>query len=118
MGRKGGGMETTLVLALVIVVLGVALGVGLARFGGALPLVGPLLGEKPPRTTTGPVVVEGIKELDQLATVRWTESVPVTRETGGDVLDRLFSGEKVLVIATGNVEAGGDPRDPKRGDGR
>jgi hypothetical protein len=73
-----------------------------------LPIVGPLLGEKPPRTTTGPVVVEGIQELDQLATVRWTESVPVTRETGGDFLDRLFDGERVLVIATGEVEAGVD----------
>ena len=108
MGRKGGGLGTTLVLALVIVVLGVALGVGLARFGSSLPIVGPLLGEKPPRTTTGPVVVEGIQELDQLATVRWTESVPVTRETGGDILERLFSGEKVIVIATGKVEAGVD----------
>ena len=108
MGRKGGGVGATLVLAFAIVVLGVALGVGLARFGSLLPVVGPLLGEKPPRTTTGPVVVEGIKELDQLATVRWTESVPVTRETGGDILDRLFNGEKVLVIATGEVEAGVD----------
>ena len=108
MGKKGGGLGTTLVLALVIVVLGVALGVGLARFGETLPLVGPLLGEKPPRTTTGPVVVEGIRELDQLATVRWTESVPVTRESGGDVWERVFDGEKVLLIATGNVEAGID----------
>jgi hypothetical protein len=108
MSNKGGGLGTTLVLALVIVVLGVALGVGLARYGSLLPMVGPLLGEKPPRTTTGPVVVEGIQELDQLATVRWTESVPVTRETGGDILDRLFSGEKVLVVATGEVEAGVD----------
>jgi hypothetical protein len=107
-GNKGGGLGTTLVLALVVVVLGVALGVGLARIGSSLPIVGPLLAEKPPRTTTGPVVVEGIKELDQLATVRWTESVPVTRETGGDILDRLFSGEKVIVIATGKVEAGVD----------
>jgi hypothetical protein len=106
MSNKGGGLGTTLVLALVIVVLGVALGIGLARYGSALPVVGSLLGEKPPRTTTGPVVVEGIQELDQLATVRWTESVPVTSESGGDILDRLFSGEKVLVIATGNVEAG------------
>src|ERR687889_1038042 len=116
MGRKGGGMGTTLVLALVIVVLSVALGVGLARFGGALPLVGPLLGERPPRTTTGPVVVEGIRELDQLATVRWTESVPVTRETGGDILDRLFDGERVLVIATGEVEAGVDLGDISKED--
>ena len=108
MGSKGGGLGTTLVLALVIVVLGIALGVGLASFGSSLPIVGPLLGEKPPRTTTGPVVVEGIQELDQLATVRWTESVPVTRKTGGDVLDRLFNGERVLVIATGEVEAGVD----------
>ncbi|HYQ84270.1 MAG TPA: DUF4230 domain-containing protein, partial [Rubrobacter sp.] len=100
-----------LVLALVIVALGVALGVGLARFGSSVPIIGPLLEEKPPRTTTGPVVVEGIKELDHLATVRWTESVPVTRETGGDILDRLFSGEKVIVIATGNVEAGVDLKD-------
>ena len=104
MGGKGGGLGTTLVLALVIVVLGV----GLARFGSSLPIVGPLLGEKPPRTTTGPVVVEGIQELDQLATVRWTESVLITRETGGNILDRLFSGEKVIVIATGEVEAGVD----------
>jgi Protein of unknown function (DUF4230) len=115
-GRKGGGLGTTLVLALVIVVLGVALGVGLARLGSSLPIVGPLLGEKPPRTTTGPVVVEGIKELDHLATVRWTESVPVTRETGGDILERLFSGEKVIVIATGKVEAGVDLGDIEKDD--
>lgn len=116
MGAKGGGLGTTLVLALVIVVLSVALGLGLARFGSSLPMVGPLLGEKPPRTTTGPVVVEGIKELDHLATVRWTESVPVTRETGGDILDRLFSGEKVIVIATGKVEAGVDLGDIEKND--
>ena len=108
MGKRGGGLGTTLVLAIVIVVLSAALGVGLARYGPELPLVGSLLGEKPPRTTTGPVVVEGIQRLDQLATVRWTESVPVTRESGGDIWERVFNGEKVLVIATGNVEAGVD----------
>ncbi|MBA2534377.1 MAG: DUF4230 domain-containing protein, partial [Rubrobacter sp.] len=108
MGGKGGGLGTTVVLALAFVVLGAALGVGLARYGPELPLVGRLLGEKPPRTSTGPVLVEGIKELDQLATVRWTESVPVTKESGGDIWERVFNGEKVLVIATGNVEAGVD----------
>jgi hypothetical protein len=116
MGGKGGGVGTTLVLALVIVVLSATLGVGLSRYGPELPLVGTLLGEKPPRTTTGPVVVEGIRELDQLATVRWTESVPVTKETGGDILERLFSGEKVIVIATGNVEAGVDLGDIQEDD--
>jgi hypothetical protein len=108
MGRKGGGLGATLVLGLVIGVLSVALGVGLARYGSTLPLLGQLLGEKPPRTTTGPMVVEGIRELDKLATVRWTESVPVTKESGGDIWERVFNGEKVLVIATGNVEAGVD----------
>ena len=108
MGRKGGGLGTTLVLALVIVCVSVGLGIGISRFDfmERVPVLGPLVEEKPPRTTTGPVVVEGIQELDQLATVRWTESVPVTRESGGDILDRLFNGEKVLVIATGEVEAG------------
>src|SRR5215218_7599233 len=118
MGGKGGGFGMTVVLALVIVVLGAALGVGLARYGQGLPLLGRLLGEKPPRTSTGPVVVEGIQELDQLATVRWTESVPVTRESGGDILERLFSGEKVIVIATGNVEAGVDLGDILKDDVR
>lgn len=110
MGKKGGGFLTTLVLALVIVVLSFGLGIGISRFDFAerMPLVGPLLQERPARTTTGPVVVEGVRELDQLATVRWTESVPVTRQSGGDVLERLFSGEEVLVIATGEVEAGVD----------
>ena len=107
-GKKGGGIGTTLVLALVIVVLSLALGVGIGRFNfmERMPIVGPLFEDRPPRTTAGPVVVEGIQELDQLATVRWTESVPVTRESGGSELERIFSGEKVLLIATGEVEAG------------
>src|SRR5829696_7083593 len=118
MGGKGGGFGTTVVLALVIVVLGAALGIGLARYGQGLPLVGRLLGEKPPRTSTGPVVVEGIQKLDQLATVRWTESVPVAKESGGDIWERVFHGEKVIVIATGNVEAGVDLGDIQKDDVR
>jgi hypothetical protein len=117
-GKKVGGLGTTLVLALVIVALAVALGVGLALYGQTLPVVGSLLGEKPPRTTTGSVVVEGIRDLDQLATVRWTESVPVTSEKGGDIWERVFNGEKVLLIATGNVEAGVDLGDIQEDDVR
>ena len=110
MGKRGSGLGTTLVLALVIVLVSVGLGLGISRFDfmRAVHILGPLLEEKPARTTTGPVLVEGVRGLDQLATVRWTESVPVTRQSGGDVLDRLFSGEEVLVIATGEVEAGVD----------
>ena len=110
MGKKGGGFRTTLVLASVIVLVSVALGVGIGRFDfmEQAPILGPLLREQPARTEAGPVVVEGVRELDQLATVRWTESVIVTRENGGNALDRLFSGEKVLVVAVGEVEAGVD----------
>lgn len=66
MGKKGGGFVTTLVLALVIVVLSVGLGIGISRFDFAerMPLIGPLLQERPARTTTSPVVVEGVRELD------------------------------------------------------
>jgi hypothetical protein len=107
-GKKGGGIGTTLVLALIIVVLSVALGVGIGSFDfmQRVPVIGPLLEERPPRTTTGPVVVEGIRELDELATVRWTESVLVTRESGGTDLERTLTGERVLLVATGDVEAG------------
>ncbi|MDQ5811131.1 MAG: DUF4230 domain-containing protein [Actinomycetota bacterium] len=107
-GKKVGGIGTTFVLALVIVVLSVALGVGIGSFDfmERMPVIGPLLEDRPPRTTTGPVVVEGIQELDQLATVRWTESVLVTRESGGTDLERTLTGERVLLVATGDVEAG------------
>ena len=108
---RGGGLRSTLVLALLLVLLSVALGIGISRadFLGRVPIVGPFLfEERPARTTTGPTVVEGIQDLDRLATVRWTESVPVTRESGGTGLERFSSGEKVLLIASGDVEAGVD----------
>lgn len=111
MVKRNGGLGTTLVLALLIVVLGVALGIGVSRFDfmERIPVVGPFLfEEQPARTTMGPVVVEGIQDLDRLATVRWTESVPVTRESGGTGLERVFTGERVLLIAVGEVEAGVD----------
>lgn len=111
MGRKGGGFRATLVMALLIVVLSVALGVGVNRFDfmARIPVVGPFIfEEQPARTTTRPVVVEGIRELNQLATVRMTESVLITRESGGTGLGRIFSGERVLLVVVGEVEAGVD----------
>ena len=86
MGKKGGGLGTTLVLAFVIVLVGVGLGLVLSTSSivERVPVVGPLLfEEEPAQTTTSPVVVEGIQDLNQLATVRWRESVIVTRESGG-----------------------------------
>lgn len=118
MGKKGGEFGTTLVLTSVIVILGVGLGVGISRFDFAerAPLIGPLLQEQPARTATGPVVVEGVRDLNQLATVQWTESVPVTRRNGGNAFERLFSGEEVIVVAAGEVEAGVDLADIGRDD--
>ena len=111
MGKKGGGLGTTLVLALVIVLVGVGLGFALSTQGfmERMPVIGPLFyEEEPAQTTTGPVVVEGVQDLNRLATVRWRESVIVTRESGGTELERLLAGEKVLLVATGDVEAGVD----------
>ena len=111
MGKRFGGFGTTLVLAGIIVVLSVALGVGISRFDflERAPIVGPLLfEEQPARTSSGPVVVEGIRDLNRLATVRWTESVPVTRESGGTGFERSLAGDRVLLLAVGQVEAGVD----------
>ena len=109
MGKKGGGLGTTLVLAFVIVLVGVGLGLVLSTSSivERVPGVGPLLfQEEPARTTTSPVVVEGIQDLNQLATVRWRESVIVARESGGTDLEQFLVGEKVLLVAAGDVEAG------------
>jgi hypothetical protein len=74
-----------------------------------IPVVGPLLfKEQPARTTTSPVVVEGIRNLNQLATVRLTESVLITLESSGTGFERIFSGERVLLVAVGEVEGGVD----------
>jgi hypothetical protein len=119
--KKGSSFGNTLVLALIIVVSSVALGVGISRFDfmERIPVVGPFLfEEQPARTATGPVVVEGVQDLNRLATVRWTESVIITRESGGTRLDRLLSGERVLLVAAGNVEAGVDLADLARDDVR
>ena len=109
--RRKGGLGSTLVMALLIVVLSVALGVGISRFDfmARIPVVGPFLfEEQPARTTTSPVVVEGIRDLNQLATVRLTASVLITGESGGTGLERIFFGERVLLVAVGEVEAGVD----------
>ncbi len=121
MGKKGGGLGTTLVLAVVIVLVGVGLGVALTTSSlmQRLPLVGPLFFEEvPAQTTTSPVVVEGIKDLNELSTVRWRESVIVTRESGGTELEQVLVGEKVLLVAAGDVEAGVDLQSLGRDDVR
>ncbi len=106
--KKGGGLGATVVLALMLVILSMVIGVGLAWYGARLPLLGALFGDGGTRTTTSPVVVEGVQDLDRLATVRWTESVVITKESGDSSLERFLTGEKIVLVATGEVEAGVD----------
>lgn len=107
-GKKGGGLLTTLLLASLIVVVSTVAGIGLARYGANLPVVGWLFGEGQSQTTTSPVVVEDIQKLDRLDTVRMTESVVVTKETAGSELRRFLTGEELILVAVGEVEAGVD----------
>jgi len=105
-GKKS-SFATTLVLALAIVVLAAGIGVGLSRYGYRLPVIGWFF-EVPVQTTTSPVVVEGIQRLDQLATVRFNESVVITKKSGGEGIRQLLTGEKLILVAEGDVEAGID----------
>ena len=106
-GEERSWFRSIFLPALAIVVLAAGLGVGLVRYGYQLPVVGWLF-QVPQQTTTSPVVIEGIKDLDQLATVRATESVVVTKQSGGSGLRQFLTGEKLVLVATGNVEAGVD----------
>lgn len=118
-GKKGNSsLLITLLLAASIVVISVVAGIGLARYGANLPVVGWLFGEGQSQTTTSPVVVEDIQKLDRLDTVRMTQSVVVTKETGGTELRRFLTGEEVLLVAVGNVEAGVDLSNLTEGDVR
>jgi len=118
--KKGSGLGTTLVLALLIVVLSVALGIGIGRFDflERLPVVGWLLKDEPEQTTTGPVVVEGIQDLNQLTTLHWKGFVFVTIESGGTRWEQIVSGEVVRLVAVGDVEAGVNLAELEQGDVR
>jgi uncharacterized protein DUF4230 len=116
-GRKGSGLGATLILALVIVIVAVGIGLGLSRYGYRLPAVGWFF-DVPVQTTTSPVVVKGIQRLDRLATVRFNESVVITKESGGKGLRQLLTGEKLILVAEGDVEAGIDLSSLDRGDVR
>ena len=58
---KQGGFGTTLILALLFVVLTVAMGLGVARYGEQVSWLDPLLDR--PTQTTGPVVIQDIEKL-------------------------------------------------------
>lgn len=106
-GIRGGG---TLFIAALFLLGGVAGGLGVAYMTGAMPFVG---GEK--RTVT----VEEVRELNELATVQTTASVPVPQESGTITgVPEFLRGESVLLIAVGDVRAGVDLDNLQDGDVR
>jgi hypothetical protein len=102
MTRKisSGGFGATLILAMLLVVVSVAAGAGLVY----------LIWN--PTQPDEPAVVEGIQRLNELATVKYTTQVLVTKEENAEIfrqpLPEFLTGEKVLLVAVGEVEAGVD----------
>lgn len=104
-----------LISTFIVMVLAASFGLALARYGGELPIIGPILGG-PDTTTTSEVSVADIQNLENLATIRWVGSVVVTEEAEPGRIESLadsfgvdtsaFTGESVIVTATGEVEAG------------
>lgn len=106
--KKGSDFGVTLLLAILLVAVGVALGLGMAYVAGNVSWTRFVTGEPETETATTEVVVEGVRELNELSSVQWTESVNVTRESGYENIPRFLSGERVLLVAVGEVRAGTD----------
>lgn len=105
---KIGALIAAVFVGFLLLVLGILLGLqGLKLVESLSPLN--WFEEEEPRTESGDVVVEGVRGLDQLSTVQVTSSVPITRESGFiDNVPEFLRGERVLLIAVGDVRAGID----------
>ena len=94
------GFGSTLVLALSLVIISVAAGVGLTY----------LIWN--PTKPDQPAVVLGVQRLNELATVKQTIQVIVTEEENARIfqqpLPEFLTGEQLLLVAVGQVEAGVD----------
>lgn len=98
MGR--GRFGSTLALALLLVILSVAAGAGLTYL-----IWNPTQPEEP-------AVVQGIQRLNELATAEAAIQVLVTEEENAEIfqqpLPEFLTGEQLLLVAVGQVEAGVD----------
>jgi hypothetical protein len=104
---RGGGFGTALVWAVSLVVLALVAAIGLARYGDRIPILGSII--EPTRTSD--TVVLGVRRLNELATAEMTAQVVVTEEQNDtriffQPLPAFLTGEKVLLIARGEAEAG------------
>lgn len=112
MAKRGGarGSGGTLAVALLFLLVGAAGGIGVAYLSGTMPFIA---GDE--RTVT----VEEVRQLNELATVQTTASVPVPQESGViEPLPEFIRGESVLLIAAGDVRAGIDLDELEQGDVR
>lgn len=93
------GGSGTLLIAALFLLGGVAGGLVVAYLTGTTPFTGD------ERTVT----VEEVRELNELATVQTTASVPVPQESGSITgVPEFIRGESLLLIAVGDVRAGVD----------
>lgn len=96
----GGGIGTTLVLAVLLVAVSLAAGLGLA-----FVIWNPT---EPDESAS----VLGIRQLNELATVEYTTQVLVTEEENAQIfrqpLPEFLTGEQLLLVAVGEVQAGVD----------
>lgn len=98
---------STLLLATLFLAVGVAGGLGIAFFTGNLSGFG----------NDREVTVRDVQKLNELSSVQWTQSVPVTEESGGlGPVPDFLRGESVVLIAVGEVRAGVDLGELSQGD--
>src|SRR5215212_1734150 len=110
---------STLVWALVLVIAALTVSIGIARYGDTVPWLADLMG-KPTQSTEATVL--GIKRLNELATAEMTAQVVVEEEENARILSHelpeWLTGQKVLLIARGEVEAGIDMNELREDDVR
>ena len=108
---ESGRCRNTLIWALCLVVLVIVGAIGLAKFGCQNPVVGGLLG----CGDDGDTILFGVKRLNELATAEMPAQV-VEKEENADLFlpgilpnlpDGIF-GQKVILVARGEVKAGID----------
>lgn len=105
--RGRAGVGNTLILATLFLAVGVVGGLGVAYVTGVVPLIGD---DRAP-------TIKDVQKLNELSSVQWTQSVPVTGESGGvRLMPEFLRGESVVLIAIGEVRAGVDLDELREGD--
>jgi hypothetical protein len=103
--------------------LGVALGIAALSLAGRLPVrsilggfAAQLTGRANSFNTTSPSVVEKIRQLNRLETVEYSLDKIVEGDRGNPYLPDFLAGDKLLLVAHGEVVAGIDLTQLKDGD--